>query len=159
VVKLQRPIPLKERVIAVVVSYNPDINDFVKVFETLLPQVAYAVVVDNASFSDMAVILAHWSGKKIELLRMQENFGIAAAQNLGIERAMTLGADFVLLLDQDSVPSPSMVAELLGAITSAQSDGGMPVAAVGPAIAQVARELKVAAVFAHIGQVPALAQV
>lgn len=133
--KVQRPIPLIKRVVAVVVSYNPDTSSFVKLLEALLPQVVYAVVVDNASLIDMTSIMTRWFAQNAELLQMPENLGIAAAQNAGIERAMKLEADFVLLLDQDSMPSVTMVAELLAAITSAQSDqGGIPVAAVGPAI-------------------------
>lgn len=132
--KVQTKLPSIERVIAVVVSYNPDTGDFVKLLEALLPQVAHAVVVDNSSSFDIASVIAHWPGQNIELLQMQENVGIAAAQNAGIERAMELSADFVLLSDQDSVPSSSMVAELLVAMTAAHANpAAPPVAAVGPA--------------------------
>lgn len=132
--KVQKSLPLVERVIAVVVSYNPDTSHFVKLLEALLPQVAYAVVVDNASLPDMATTLARWADKNVELLQMPENFGIAAAQNAGIERAIKLGADFVLLSDQDSLPSVSMVTELLAAMASTYRDPvAPPVAAVGPA--------------------------
>ena len=125
---------LVERVIAVVVSYNPGTGDFVKLLEALLPQVAFVVVVDNASSSNMTSIMSRWSGQNVELLQMQENFGIAAAQNAGIERAMQLEADFVLLSDQDSVPSSSLVTELLAAVKSAHMDPvAPPVAAAGPA--------------------------
>lgn len=131
---MQKSLPLVERVIAVVVSFNPDTGDFLKLLEALQPQVANVVVVDNGSSSDLTSIMAQWSGQNVELLQMQENFGIAAAQNTGIERAMKLGADFVLLSDQDSVPSSSMVAELLAAVKSAHADPvAPPVAAVGPA--------------------------
>lgn len=124
----------KLTVCAVIVTYNPDIGDFVKLLEALLPQVAHAVVVDNSSSFDITSVIAHWSGQNIELLQMQENVGIAAAQNAGIERAMKLGSDFVLLSDQDSVPSSSMVAELLAAMMAAHEDSvAPPVAAVGPA--------------------------
>lgn len=127
--------PFIKRVIAVVVSYNPDINEFSKLLEVLLPQVAYAIVVDNASRTDIAPTLANWPDCNVELLQMPENLGIAAAQNIGIERAIRLEADFVLLLDQDSLPSISMVNELYAALVSAQSDQfDIPVAAVGPTI-------------------------
>lgn len=132
---MTKPSPLVGRVIAVVVTYNPDASDLAKLLQALLPQVASVVVVDNASGSDFPSILARWSDQNVELLQMQENFGIATAQNAGIERAMKLGADFVLLSDQDSVPASSMVAELLAAMTSTHADPvAPPVAAVGPAI-------------------------
>lgn len=124
-----------KRVVAVVVSYNPNANGLVELLEALLSQVAHAVVVDNASLSDVSLVLVRCTSRNVELLQMPENFGIAAAQNAGIERALKLEADFVLLLDQDSIPSASMVSELISAITCAQSKpDAVPVAAVGPAI-------------------------
>lgn len=131
---MEKPTPLGDRVIAIIVSYNPNIDDFLKLLEALLPQVAYAVVVDNSSSVDIASVLCRWSDQNVELLQMRENVGIAAAQNAGIERAMKLGADFILLSDQDSVPSSSMVAELLTAVATASADPmAAPLAAVGPA--------------------------
>ncbi len=127
--------PIIERVVAVVVTYNPDVIALVKLLEMLLPQVAYAIVVDNASLPDMSSILARWKYQNIDLLRMPENYGVAAAQNAGIERAMNLGADYILLSDQDSCPSTSMVTELLAALMTARADqAAPPVAAVGPVI-------------------------
>lgn len=131
---LDLTIDAKSTVCAVIVTYNPNIDDFSKLLEALLPQVAYAVVVDNSSSFDITSVIARWSDQNVELLQMRENVGIAAAQNAGIERALKLGADFVLLSDQDSVPSSSMVAELLAAVTFAHADSvAPPVAAVGPA--------------------------
>jgi rhamnosyltransferase len=126
--------PQAERVIAVVVSYNPQIEDFTELLEALLPQVAWVIIVDNASSADITLPLRRWYCQNIELLRMAGNMGIAAAQNVGIERALQLGADFVLLSDQDSVPSPGMAAELVAVITAARCDPlALSVAAVGPA--------------------------
>jgi rhamnosyltransferase len=128
-------VALTKRVVAVVVSYNPNVSGLVDLLEALLSQVTHAVVVDNASLSDVSSILIRCSSRNVELLQMPENFGIAAAQNAGIERALKLEADFVLLLDQDSIPSATMVSELIFAITCAQSQpNATPVAAVGPVI-------------------------
>lgn len=125
---------LAKKVIAVVVSFNPDQENFAHVLDTLLPQVAGAIVVDNASSPNIRPLLAAGVDHNIELLQLAQNIGIAAAQNAGIERALDLGADFVLLLDQDSVPSKSMVAELLTVIMSVSGPPeARPVAAVGPA--------------------------
>ena len=46
------------------------------------------------------------------LIAPRENLGVAAAQNQGIEWAKQQGATHVLLLDQDSLPHPDMVARL-----------------------------------------------
>lgn len=127
-------VKLVPKIIAVVVSYNPVVSGFEKLLGTLLPQVAYTIVVDNASSTDMAKVIAHWDDKNVELLQMPENIGIAAAQNAGIERAMQMGAEFVLLSDQDSIPSDSMVSELFAALKASHNDYDLPVAAIGPAI-------------------------
>jgi rhamnosyltransferase len=65
------------------------------------------------------------------LFVLGENLGLASAQNFGIEKAKLLGAEYVLMLDQDSLPAPDMVSRLLEAITTLQ-DQGLLVAAVGP---------------------------
>jgi len=129
------PLPAaSHRVVAVVVSYNPDADAFANLLDALLPQVAYTVVVDNASSEATRPSLDRWPGRNIEILQLPENFGIAAAQNAGIVRAMELGADSIFLSDQDSVPSASLVTELLATLTSANEvPGTAPVAAVGPA--------------------------
>lgn len=131
---MQKSISLPTRVIAIVVTYNPDAGDLLNLLDALLPQVESVVVVDNASSSDVSSILIRLSGKNVELLQMQGNLGVAAAQNAGVERAIKLDADFVLFSDQDSIPSSSMVAELIAVFTSACSHPtARPVAAVGPA--------------------------
>jgi len=127
------PIPIS-KIVAVIVTFNPDHVTFVRLLDALLPQVAGAVVVDNASSPAATSLLAGRMGPQLELLQLSENSGIAAAQNAGIERALELEADGVLLLDQDSIPAPSMVAELCAAFLSASEDPtAPPIAAAGPA--------------------------
>lgn len=121
-------------IIAVIVAYKPNKKDFCTLLKAMRPQVASVIVVDNSSGEYSLCELASSYGIDIELLQMSSNVGIAAAQNAGIERAMELGADFVLLSDQDSVPSAGMVADLLTVLLSpSQSSFTLPVAAVGPA--------------------------
>lgn len=122
------------RVFAVVISFNPDLTTFLNLIDALLPQVVSAIVVDNASSSDMRSTLGHRIHQNIEILQLDQNYGIAAAQNAGIERAIGLGADFVLLMDQDSLPSKFLVAELLTGYLSACNcpTQTRPVAAIGP---------------------------
>lgn len=123
---------------AVLVTYNPDLETLLTAFQTISKQVSNILIVDNASlnFSDNWLEgLKDQIPAKLFFLQQKENLGIAAAQNIGIEMALTLDTDFVWLLDQDSIPSCSMVAELLEVITCAQSKlDAIPVAAVGPTI-------------------------
>jgi rhamnosyltransferase len=66
----------------------------------------------------------------VDLIEIGHNRGLAAAQNIGIKHALADGASHVLLMDQDSLPAPNMVACLLAAFDPA--DAGLPIAAVGP---------------------------
>lgn len=121
----------KERVVwAVIVSYNPDLTRLKDLVEAVALQVAGVVIVDNASNIDSSVILDDSGVHNVFVINLPENYGIAAAQNIGIERAIQRGATYIYLSDQDSLPSSSIIAELLSAFPSGSK---APVAAVGPA--------------------------
>lgn len=114
-------------IIAVIVSYNPDLERLYRLLQVLSPQVAGGVVVDNGSALPPAAGLPD----AVELLALDRNIGVAAAQNVGIVRARKRGAEAVLLMDQDSLPEPDMVARLVAAWRRLELDG-VRVAAVGP---------------------------
>jgi rhamnosyltransferase len=52
----------------------------------------------------------------ISYFGLGENLGIAYAQNAGIEKSISEGADYILLLDQDSMPSANLAPHLLECI-------------------------------------------
>ncbi|WP_193186360.1 glycosyltransferase family 2 protein [Nisaea sediminum] len=104
-------------VVAVVVSYRPD-ERLYRALDALAPQVGRIVVVDNGSDTEVIGRLeavAEASGGKTTLIRNDENMGLAAAQNQGIRCALEDGADWVLLMDDDSIPEAGMVASMLSA--------------------------------------------
>ena len=107
-------------VVAVVVTYRPDVAATTVLLRALAPQVDRVVLVDNGSPPEAVDALrAEVGAAGGELLALGENRGIAAAQNAGLERALALGATAVLLSDQDSVPAPDMVARLLAGLDRA----------------------------------------
>lgn len=114
---------------AVVVTYNPDVEILRRLIESLRRQLAGIVIVDNASSSGSAAFLAEPFSGNVFFMSMPENLGIAAAQNVGVEQAIRSGAEYIYLSDQDSVPSDSMIGELLAVLTSPHPH---PVGAVGP---------------------------
>lgn len=123
--------PKKEIVVwAVIVSYNPEVERLKSLVEVVAQQVFGVVIVDNASEDDIASILDKSGVSNVSTITLPENYGIAAAQNVGIERAIQSGATYIYLSDQDSLPSSSIIAELLSAFSSGSK---APVAAVGPA--------------------------
>ncbi|MDR3067880.1 MAG: glycosyltransferase family 2 protein [Cellulomonas sp.] len=126
------------RVVAVVVSYQPETAALNRLVARLLPQVDGLVLVDNGSDE---TIVAHLTalvdgladgpaGPDVQLMPLGRNLGIGEAQNRGIDQARTTGATHVLLSDDDSLPASDMVERLVTALTEA--DPADRVAAVGP---------------------------
>ena len=117
---------------AVIVTYNPERLQLTALVEALLPQVECIVIVDNGSSSGSIVLIrAAVGARPIELILLEENLGIAAAQNKGISHAKNLGSKYVMLFDHDSKPSGNMVSELMTALREKERLG-IRVAAVGP---------------------------
>jgi len=102
--------------VAVVVSHDPD-DTLDRVLDATLAQVEAVVLVDNASDPGTRARLAARAAadSRLTLVANPVNVGLAAAQNQGLDAALAAGADWVLLLDDDSVPDPDMVATLRAA--------------------------------------------
>ncbi|MDH3638105.1 MAG: glycosyltransferase family 2 protein [Gammaproteobacteria bacterium] len=101
-----------ERVYAVVVTFNPDIEVLHRLLQRLKGQVAGTIVVDNHSqncreFNDVGSL-----DNDLEIITLPENLGLGRAHNLGVARARERGGSHVLILDQDSIPSEGMVIQL-----------------------------------------------
>lgn len=104
------------RVVAVVVSHQPD-EALDRALDATLAQVDRVVLVDNGSDAGIQARLAARADDddRLRVVANPDNRGLAAAQNQGLEAALADGADWVLLLDDDSVPDPDMVAAMLAA--------------------------------------------
>jgi GT2 family glycosyltransferase len=97
-------------VIAVVVTWNrPEL--FVEGLAALRAQsrpLGGIVVVDNASDVSVEPLVGD-----AHLVTLPENTGGAGGFTVGIAEAMRLGADYVWLMDDDTVPTPTALEELL----------------------------------------------
>src|SRR5215467_4129106 len=106
----------------VATAYHPNVAILAESLAATAPQVENLLLVANDG--------APWSCQlpgNVALARQVNNIGLGAAYNLAARWAHEQGATHLLLLDQDSVPAPGMVAALM--------EGFMrpgPVAAVGP---------------------------
>ncbi|MGC5616609.1 glycosyltransferase family 2 protein [Georgenia sp. Z1491] len=129
------PAPTSTAVCAVVVTYSPDLDRLDPLVAGLGEQCASVVVVDNGPGGSGLADLCERRGA--ELVALGGNTGIAHAQNVGIERAVSAGATHVLLSDQDSLPAPDMVPELLAGLERGAEQGRGPVGAVGPVAGDV----------------------
>jgi rhamnosyltransferase len=119
------------RILAVVVTYHPEIALLAQVLGSASPQVQGLVVVDNGSTNakNIGHTATRFDGKIIE---NKENIGIAAAQNQGVARARAEGFTHVLLLDQDTVLAPGTVTDLAENLKALDRGHGRT-AAIGPA--------------------------
>lgn len=113
---------------AVIVTYRPEAATLRSSLQACREQADAVFVFDNASpadaFDGVADVL-----EGVELRRSATNIGLAAGFNRGIDFARDNGFRFVLLLDQDSVPGPGMVAALRDAFDALSPS--QRVAAVG----------------------------
>jgi GT2 family glycosyltransferase len=78
---------------------------------------AKVAVIDNGSSPDQAEVIRSefpW----VHVTRNEENLGWSGGNNTGIRVALADSADFVLLLNNDTVVSPGIVARLLSAFAA-----------------------------------------
>ena len=81
------------------------------------------LVVENASTDGTRSMLEQDYGH-VDVLALPTNEGSAGGFHEGIKRAHEDGADWIWLMDDDTIPEPDALAELLGA--PARLDGGPP---------------------------------
>ncbi|WP_338845896.1 glycosyltransferase family 2 protein [Massilia sp. W12] len=125
----------KPVVCAVVVSYQPQPERLRRLLETMVLQANAVLVVDNGSRAQSALQnLVQEAGAYF--LPLAENIGLAAGFNRGIAWAMARNASHVMLFDQDSAPTPSMLRQMLFAENWILQQG-LPLAALGPAFVDV----------------------
>lgn len=121
-------------VCALVVTYFPDTEVLRRALHSITLQVDVVVIVDNtplADAKDLSALTADMRLPRCHTIALGENLGIATAQNTGIAWAQAHNAEYVLLLDQDSVPEASMVKRLTEAANKLLAQG-IPIAAIGP---------------------------
>ena len=130
------------RITSVTVAFNPDPSRLAEQLAALRDQVDEIVIVDNGSAPPVKSILAQpeiatliGDVSHINFIVLAENQGIASGFNIGVEASRKGAAEFVLLLDQDSVPAADMVGELHAGYRQAAGESSLKrVAAVGPRI-------------------------
>ena len=97
-----------EKVICVLVLYNPNIDLLAKVVSAILPQVDLLWISDNSVESlNLSSILE--TSSKIVYKKMSGNIGIAAAQNYGINYAVEHNYNYLFYLDQDSIVPENII--------------------------------------------------
>lgn len=95
-------------VFAVVVLYNPDLDNVKRLVSDLSKNNVRSIVVDN---SEQKINFSRDDFS--EYIWMGGNKGIASAQNVGIEHAVSLRAEKIVFFDQDSQLTPDFIGSLL----------------------------------------------
>ncbi|MFT5572074.1 MAG: rhamnosyltransferase [Cryomorphaceae bacterium] len=114
---------MSERILAVVVCYNPDLGALGRALTAAATQGCTILVVDNASANIRGIRELCASDQHTALIELQRNCGLGAAHNKGISYAQDNDFSQVLLLDQDSIPLDGMVSALQSALAVKSSKG------------------------------------
>jgi len=109
---------------AIVILFHPDQQATQQLLSGLAGQVDTVFAIDNTPGSTSAnAPFLEGFGRPVSYVPLGENKGIAEAQNIGVDLSIKGGYSHVLLLDQDSAPSPDMVTKLLAAEEKVMNKG------------------------------------
>ena len=117
------------KIIASIVSYQPDLAQLNRLVSRIAHQVDTVLVIDNNSTNFDKTKIA--PDLPLNYLINDTNIGLASAYNQAIDFARSNAATHLILFDQDSLPAPDMISSLLKALTSYNADA-LRAAAAGP---------------------------
>lgn len=118
-------------IFAIIVTFNPDQTLLQDQYKTLREQVDKIIYVDNSTLPNQANFDFVDESRSV-IIRNNKNLGLGYAQNQGVIYSIKNNADFVLLFDQDSIPSVDFVSQLMKVYK--ESCLNKKVGLVGPAI-------------------------
>src|SRR5436853_1063696 len=109
--------PSPANTFALLVTYHPG-EETVLALRTLPAQVEHIIIIDNASPGSAMAPLQREMQKNpnnFTICLNRTNVGVAAGLNQGARISLERGAEWLLALDQDSCPLPSLFATLQNA--------------------------------------------
>lgn len=104
----------------IIVTFNPP-NDLFSNINIFLEQLDHVVIVDNGSRSEKRLLLEQEASRRkssLTIIFNDDNLGVATALNQGFQWGIDHSFDSVITFDQDSMPTPGMVQELLNTYNS-----------------------------------------
>jgi rhamnosyltransferase len=98
----------KSKLLAVVVSFNPDANRLERLLSIVSKQVDEVFIYDN--YSENRTAVSELGAKLgLQVVLFNENHGLSISYNHAMQYAVKNGFSHLLLLDQDSIPSDHFV--------------------------------------------------
>ncbi|WP_286906749.1 glycosyltransferase family 2 protein [Roseovarius sp.] len=113
------------KISVVTVTYADRLSLLERVVESCLsiPAIADVHVVSNNSKSDLGLLTERW-GDRVRIMTSPENRGSAFGFGLGIQSALEGGKPYILLLDDDNVPTADNIEKLLVELVQLAPDQG-----------------------------------
>jgi rhamnosyltransferase len=117
------------KICALIIAKDPD-SGLPERIRSFKETVDHLIIVDNASKGEaVQTINQVVENTNAQLFRNQKNVGIAAALNMGANSALEQGYEWVLTLDQDSVPGPNMIEHLRNSFNNQDLQDGIAIIA------------------------------
>lgn len=97
------------KISAGIVTYNPNLERLEKNIKSIIEQVDYIIIVDNHSknINEIEELIKNF--EKCEIIKNQENCGIALALNQIMRKSNSVNSVWTLTLDQDTVCLPILM--------------------------------------------------
>lgn len=109
--RIANSMAIASEVVAIIISYNPDIERLRENLVAVAGQVSHVYVFDNKSENREDVASLEGNGN-CSVIFNDTNSGLPVSLNEGCRYAIRCGARYALLLDQDSIVSDGMVSSL-----------------------------------------------
>ena len=117
------------KTICILVTHNPEINHLKAVCRSININKSELIIIDNAS-KNYAEIRS--SLPEANIIKQNENLGIAKAQNIGIENALRMGYHYLWFSDQDTLYEKDFLFLIFKHISDLEKEK-IKFAAIGPA--------------------------
>lgn len=112
----------EKKILAEIITYNPDLIVLEKNIESIFKQVDKILIWDNNSTNSYGIenIILGFNKEesKIVLVLNSENLGVAQALNFGLEYALKNNYDYIYTLDQDTISKVDNINILLIALSN-----------------------------------------
>lgn len=97
------------KILAVIITYNPDISILKSNIAALYPQVDYITIYDNASDNVKLISKVTSKYKNITLIKNKKNEGLPINYNRGLRFCLDNGYEWLLTMDQDTIVPADLI--------------------------------------------------